>query len=92
MSYVVSLIRSNNFLCSGYDSGESICDACLHAKVHQLPFPQSSSRSTAPLQIVFSDVWGPAVDSFGNKKYYVSFINDSVNLLGYISFVISVMF
>jgi hypothetical protein len=88
----MSLIRSNNFLCSSFDLDESICDACLCAKARQLPFPQSSSRSTAPMQIVFCDVWGPPIDSFGNKKYYVSFINDSVNLLGYISFVISVMF
>jgi len=25
---------------------------------------------------VFSDVWGPAVETVGRKKYYVSFIND----------------
>jgi hypothetical protein len=24
----------------------------------------------------FSDVWGPVIDSFGNKNYYVSFIDD----------------
>jgi histone deacetylase 1/2 len=26
--------------------------------------------------LIFSDVWGPAPDSFGNKNYYVSFIDD----------------
>jgi hypothetical protein len=25
---------------------------------------------------VFSDVWRPAIDSFGNKKHYMSFIDD----------------
>jgi hypothetical protein len=30
----------------------------------------------ASLQLVFSDVWGSTIDSFGNKKYYVSFIDD----------------
>jgi hypothetical protein len=25
---------------------------------------------------VFSDVWGPAIDSVGRKNYYVSFIDD----------------
>jgi hypothetical protein len=24
----------------------------------------------------FSDVWGPTIDLFGNKKYYMSFIDD----------------
>jgi hypothetical protein len=36
----------------------------------------STSPSTAPLELIFSDVWGPVVDSFDNKKYYASFIND----------------
>jgi hypothetical protein len=25
---------------------------------------------------VFSDIWGPAIDLFGGKNYYVSFIDD----------------
>jgi hypothetical protein len=36
----------------------------------------SSSHSSAPLKLIFSDAWGPAIDSFGCKKYYVSFIDD----------------
>jgi hypothetical protein len=34
------------------------------------------SVSTVPLELVFSDVWGPAPESVGRKKYYVSFIDD----------------
>jgi hypothetical protein len=30
------------------------------AKSHQLPYPKSTSVSTSPLELVFSDVWGPA--------------------------------
>jgi hypothetical protein len=26
--------------------------------------------------LIYSDVWGPTVDSFGNKNYYASFIDD----------------
>jgi hypothetical protein len=71
------VIRENNLPCTPYDSSsESICDACLRAKSHQLSYPVSTSRSTAPLELIFSDVWGSAIDSFGCKKYYVSFIND----------------
>jgi hypothetical protein len=36
----------------------------------------SSSSTSAPLELVYSDVWGPVIDSFGRKKYYVSFIDD----------------
>jgi hypothetical protein len=53
-----------------------VCDACQKAKSHQLPYPKSFSVSTVPLQIVFSDVWGPALASVGRYKYYVSFIDD----------------
>jgi hypothetical protein len=53
-----------------------MCDACACAKAHQLPYSISSSRSFTPLELVFSDVWGRAIDSFGRKKYYVSFIDD----------------
>jgi hypothetical protein len=71
------VLRENNLPCTPYDSSsESICDACLHAKAHQLTYPISTSRSTASLELIFSDVWRPAIDSFGRKKYYVSFIDD----------------
>jgi hypothetical protein len=41
-----------------------------------LPYSTSTSQSTAPLDLVYSDVWGSAINSFGNKKYYISFIDD----------------
>jgi histone deacetylase 1/2 len=53
-----------------------VCDACLQAKCHQFPFPKSSSVSSNPLDLIHSDVWGPASDSVGAKRYYVSFIDD----------------
>jgi hypothetical protein len=53
-----------------------VCDAYLHAKAHQLPYSLSHSQSTASLELIFSDVWGPVIDSFCHKKYYVSFIDD----------------
>mgnify|MGYP003703203547 CR=1 FL=1 len=32
--------------------------------------------SSVPLELMFSDVWGPAPDFVGGRKYYVSFIDD----------------
>ena len=55
---------------------ESVCEACQCAKSHQLPYLKSTSVSHDPLELIFSDVWGHARDSFGRKKYYVSFIDD----------------
>jgi hypothetical protein len=45
-------------------------------KAHQLPYPKLSSVSSVPLELVISDVWGPARESVRHKKYYVSFIYD----------------
>ncbi len=53
-----------------------MCDACQKAKSHQLPYSISSSISSHPLELIYSDVWGPAPTSVGGKQYYVSFIDD----------------
>jgi histone deacetylase 1/2 len=53
-----------------------VCDACQQGKHHQLPYPRSTSVSTSPMELIFSDVWGPAPISVGKHTYYVSFIDD----------------
>jgi hypothetical protein len=35
----------------------TICDACQKGKSHQLPYSRSTSESTSPLELIFSDVW-----------------------------------
>ena len=52
-----------------------VCDACQQGKSHQLPFSVSSRVVTAPLELVFSDVWGYAQTSVSGHNYYVSFID-----------------
>uniref|UniRef100_A0A2N9J542 Reverse transcriptase Ty1/copia-type domain-containing protein n=1 Tax=Fagus sylvatica TaxID=28930 RepID=A0A2N9J542_FAGSY len=37
-----------------------LCSACQQAKSHGLPFARSTSRASSPLEIIHSDVWGPA--------------------------------
>jgi len=54
----------------------AVCNACQQGKSHQLPYPRSTSRSTRPFDLVFSDVWGPAPTSVGRHNFYVSFIDD----------------
>lgn len=45
--------------------------------VYALPFNKSMSCSTAPFDIIHSNVWGPAPESTnGGSTYYVSFIDD----------------
>ena len=34
------------------------CDACQYGKLHQASFPPTLLHTTAPFQIIHSDVWG----------------------------------
>ena len=70
------VISKNNLPVTWDSSQESVCDACQRGKNHQLPYSKSFSVSSKPLQLIFSDVWGPAPSSVGNKVYYVSFLDD----------------
>jgi histone deacetylase 1/2 len=73
---VQKVISSHKLLFVPDESSKHICDACQQGKIHQLPYPKSTSVSTGPLDLVFSDVWGPTPTSIGRFNYYVSFIDD----------------
>jgi histone deacetylase 1/2 len=75
-SFVVQQVLRKNNISYSSEINPYICDSYQLAKSHQLPYPVSTSVSTVPLKQVFSDVWGPAPESFGKHSYYVSFIDD----------------
>jgi histone deacetylase 1/2 len=55
----------------------TFCEACQFGKLHLLPFKSSSSHAKEPLDLIHTDVWGPApILSQSNFKYYVHFIDD----------------
>ena len=63
---IVEKVLKNSELPYLFDSNNnSVCNACQQAKSHQLPYPKSTSISTQPLQLIFSDVWGAAPESVG---------------------------
>ena len=72
----------NKKLVDGLDFGSSgsldFCKGCVLGKQHKLPFlSDGAKRATATLELVHSDVWGPArTTSAGGAKYFVSFIDD----------------
>jgi len=50
---------------------------CLKGKMTRSPFPKNSEKSTEVLEIIHSDVWGPArTKSIGGAKFFVTFIDD----------------
>jgi histone deacetylase 1/2 len=72
---VQSILRLNNLsFCNNEHA--NVCNACQLAKSHQIPYSISRHVSTSPLELIYTDVWGPAITSVGGFKYYVSFIDD----------------
>ena len=54
-----------------------MCPDCQLAKSHALPFKNSTFVSNSPLDLIFTDIWGPAsVASTTDARYYVSFLNN----------------
>ena len=53
------------------------CVSCQISKSHTLPFSLNDSISSAPFDMIHSDIWGPAPhDTIGGLKYYVIFVDD----------------
>lgn len=48
-----------------------------YGKAHNLPFNHSSSKATKPLELIHSNLWGPAsIHSRQGFKYYINFLDD----------------
>ena len=54
-----------------------VCEACQFGKQRRPPFPKERNMSKGILDVVHSDVWGPAqITTLGGCRYYVVFIDD----------------
>ena len=51
------------------------CTSCSLNKSHKLPFGKNSFVANQPLQLLYSDVWGPVKTSIDGFKYYVIFVD-----------------
>ena len=58
----------------------NFCASCVVGKMHQLPFSTSTTVFTAPLQLVFLDIWVPPVPISNGSFYYLAFL-DAYSLL-----------
>ena len=53
------------------------CDACQYGKMHQLSFYSTGIKTKAPLELVHTDLWGPAsIPSLHGYRYYISFVDN----------------
>ena len=64
--------------CTTPDATPTLCEPCVLGKMHALPFPRRTSPpSTAPLQLVHTDLCGPfRVATPAGHRYFITFIDD----------------
>lgn len=70
------LLLNNYSLPYSHSENFDVCNSCACNKTHRLPFATTSFETTRPLQIIYSDLWGPSpVLSIDKKMYYVIFVD-----------------
>ncbi|KAH9792303.1 retrovirus-related pol polyprotein from transposon RE2 [Citrus sinensis] len=56
---------------------EKLCEACQMGKTHRLHFPSTETKTTKPLELIHTDLWGPSpTPSRDGYNYYISLVDD----------------
>lgn len=72
----MSLIKSSLLSISSRLPSIFHCESCLGNKSQRLPFGDSTLSSNGPLDLLYTDVWGPsAISSVDGSYYYVIFVD-----------------
>lgn len=59
-----------------FNNVSSVCDVCQRAKSHQRSYSSYVHVTSSPLELIYTDVWGPTQVSNGGFRYYVCFLDD----------------
>ena len=64
------------------DVNKNTCEGCIMGKMHTLSFTKTTWRVKAPLQLVHTDIWGPACNpNMGGKRYFLLFVDDYTRMM-----------
>jgi hypothetical protein len=75
-SKTLAKMMSNCGIFSTFSNNNLPCNSCHINKSHKLPFSISSIKTSSPLELIFSDVWGPSpITSINGYKYYLVFVD-----------------
>jgi hypothetical protein len=81
------LVSSNKIVCTSRPSLAQ-CQACPLGKSLHLSLRPTGHKTTAPLDLIFSDVWGLAfIFSFDGFRYFVIFVDVHTKHIWYYSLV-----
>ena len=80
----IILKACNNFTALNKVESLKFCSACQYGKNHMLHFDSVETKTSAPLELIYADLWGPShVCSTQGYHYYLSILDDYVGLPGY---------
>nr|XP_016463510.1 PREDICTED: uncharacterized protein LOC107786535 [Nicotiana tabacum] len=69
--------KFKNLHISNRNSDCVMCHVCPLARQTRLPFPVSTSRAKAPLDLLHANVWGPfRVPTYDSKRFFLIVVND----------------
>jgi histone deacetylase 1/2 len=71
----LALKLCNISVSSNENDVSNFCTACCMGKAHRLHSTQSQTIYSQPLELVFSDLWGPAPSTSSGFNYYITFID-----------------
>ncbi|KAF7802369.1 histone deacetylase [Senna tora] len=72
---VMEVLKQCNVSVSNKGAFE-FCEACCNGKHHKLPHPPSPNVYNTPLELIYTDLWGPSpIKSRNGASYYISFID-----------------
>lgn len=72
---VMTLMKLGKIPKARYSDPGELCETCIQAKGRRSSFQKSQYRATRPLELVHSDLLGPAPWSLG-ELFFIIFVDD----------------
>ena len=90
----MNILHSRNLLPGLKNVDLDFCENCIYGKQKKVRFLRvGKEKKSEKIDLVHTDVWGPSqVSSLGVSHYYVTFIDDAIEKLGFIVFRINLMY
>ena len=78
----MNILHSRNFLPGLNNVDLDFCENCIYGKQKRVKFLRvGKEKKSEKLELVHTDVWGPAQVSYlGGSFYYVTFIDDATRI------------
>lgn len=82
MARLPGMVKGINIAAADFRAAaDDNCSSCIIGKQKRLPFPDSETATTKPLELVHMDLCGPmATPSQGGAQYIATFLDDYSNL------------